>query len=82
MPNAHELGIYGVAWVDDEIFVTVSADKKVKFWNLELENVKEILICGEEERKSLEYFIVGVACCQGLISCLCLNGEIKQINKG
>jgi WD40 repeat protein len=32
----------GVAWVDNETFVTGSADKRLKKWNLSLEKCGEI----------------------------------------
>ena len=38
-------------------------------------------ICLESEMKSIDYFIVGIASSDGVICCLCLNGELKVIHK-
>ena len=35
--NAHNGSIFGLDWVDDEHFVTVSSDKLIKFWNTKFE---------------------------------------------
>lgn len=32
--GAHEMGIYDVAWIDNENFVTVSADNSAKYWHM------------------------------------------------
>ena len=31
--DAHNGGVYGIDWIDEDHFVTVSSDKLIKIWN-------------------------------------------------
>lgn len=35
--NAHNGGIFGVDWIDEDHFVTCSSDKLIKIWNTKME---------------------------------------------
>ena len=40
---AHAMGIYDVSWIDNESFLSVSADNNVKVWRVDSDiNVKEL----------------------------------------
>jgi WD40 repeat protein len=44
--NCHERGIMGMDWIDEKTFVTVSADKTIKVWNTDLDELNMIKCCG------------------------------------
>jgi WD40 repeat protein len=81
--NAHDGGIYGCGWTSSLEFVTGSADGTVRYWKVEgdtMVKLKEVPVW--EEKKTLDHFIVGLACHEATVYVLCLNGEIKEIVEG
>lgn len=51
----------GVAWINNETFVTVGSDKKIKKWNVNLESVGERISNDDPiEFGLVDSFIVGV----------------------
>jgi WD40 repeat protein len=79
--NCHERSILGVDWIDEKRFVTVSADKTIKIWSSDLEELNVIHTCDEtyfKDGKSFEHFQVAVKVYNGKIYSLSLNGEISE----
>jgi WD40 repeat protein len=35
--NAHNGGVFGLDWISEEYFVTVSSDKLIKVWDVKFE---------------------------------------------
>ncbi len=80
-PNCHERSIMSADWIDEKTVVTVSADKTIKVWNTELEELSMVKTCGEQEFKdvkNIEQFQVAVKVYNNKIYSLSLNGEISE----
>ena len=54
--DSHQGGVFGLDWVDEEHFVTVSSDKIIKFWNTKLEEKAFIESTTPENMKNPKNF--------------------------
>lgn len=77
--NAHNGGIFGVDWIDEQHFVTCSSDKLIKIWNIKMEDKFVIEAASKQDLtnpKKIQYFLVGIKVYKDLIYAINLEGDI------
>jgi WD40 repeat protein len=71
--------VFGLDWIDDEHFVTVSSDKLIKIWNTKFEEKYTIAVAAEEELKDMKkygLFLVAVKVYKDTIYVANIDGDI------